>query len=114
MVKIFVTGDNHFGKKYNRYPEIRHRLTESRYGCLEQMVRRAEEEGCELFAVTGDLFDSCVSVDRESVARAARILAGFAGTVLVLPETTTIIRGKKRSGSGLKRRWRAWSTMWSC
>ena len=51
MVKIFVTGDNHFGKKYNRYPEIRHRLTESRYGCLEQMVRRAEEEG--LRAVCG-------------------------------------------------------------
>ena len=96
MVKIFVTGDNHFGKKYNRYPEIRHRLTESRYGCLEQMVRQAEEEGCELFAVTGDLFDSCVSVDRESVARAARILAGFAGTVLVLPGNHDYYTGEEK------------------
>ena len=26
MVKIFVTGDNHIGRKYDRYPEIKEKL----------------------------------------------------------------------------------------
>ena len=34
MLKIFLTGDNHFGKKYNRYPDVRERLIQSRYWVL--------------------------------------------------------------------------------
>ncbi len=85
MIKIFVTGDNHFGKKYDRYPEIRDRLVDNRFVCFEKMVEKAEQEGCDIFAVTGDLFDNCSSIRKSDVERVVRILAGFAGRVLVLP-----------------------------
>lgn len=85
MIKIFVTGDNHFGKKYDRYPEIRDRLVDNRFVCFEKMVEKAEQEGCDIFAVTGDLFDNCSSIRKSDVERVVRILAGFAGRALVLP-----------------------------
>lgn len=85
MIKIFVTGDNHFGKKYDRYPAIRDRLVDNRFVCFEKMVEKAEQEGCDIFAVTGDLFDNCSSIRKSDVERVVRILAGFAGRALVLP-----------------------------
>lgn len=85
MIKIFVTGDNHFGKKYDRYPEIRDRLVDNRFVCFEKMVEKAEQEDCDIFAVTGDLFDNCSSIRKSDVERVVRILAGFAGRALVLP-----------------------------
>ena len=96
MLKIFLTGDNHFGKKYNRYPDVRERLIRSRYDSLERMVRKAESEGCELFAVTGDLFDSNVSVDKKTVQKAVEILAQFSGTVLVLPGNHDYYTGEEK------------------
>ena len=55
MVKLFVTGDNHIGRKYDRYPEIREKLIESRFTCLQDMVRKAEMEGCDFFVIPVDL-----------------------------------------------------------
>ena len=96
MLKIFLTGDNHFGKKYNRYPDVRERLIRSRYDSLERMVRKAESEGCELFAVTGDLFDNNVSVDKKTVQKTVEILAQFNGTVLVLPGNHDYYTGEEK------------------
>ena len=96
MLKIFLTGDNHFGKKYNRYPDVRERLIQSRYDSLERMVRKAESEGCELFAVTGDLFDNNVSVDKKTVQKTVEILAQFNGTVLVLPGNHDYYTGEEK------------------
>lgn len=96
MIKIFVTGDNHFGKKYDRYPEIRDRLVDNRFVCFEKMVEKAEQEGCDIFAVTGDLFDNCSSIRKSDVERVVRILAGFAGGVLVLPGNHDYYTGEEK------------------
>lgn len=96
MIKIFVTGDNHFGKKYDRYPEIRDRLVDNRFVCFEKMIEKAEQEGCDIFAVTGDLFDNCSSIRKSDVERAVRILAGFAGRVLVLPGNHDYYTGEEK------------------
>ena len=99
MLKIFLTGDNHFGKKYNRYPDVRERLIRSRYDSLERMVRKAESEGCELFAVTGDLFDSNVSVDKKTVQKSWPSLAAPCWCFRVITTTTP---GRRRSGGILR------------
>lgn len=96
MIKIFVTGDNHFGKKYDRYPEIRDRLVDNRFVCFEKMVEKAEQEGCDIFAVTGDLFDNCSSIRKSDLERVVRILAGFAGRVLVLPGNHDYYTGEEK------------------
>lgn len=96
MIKIFVTGDNHFGKKYDRYPEIRDRLVDNRFVCFEKMVEKAEQEGCDIFAVTGDLFDNSSSIRKSDVERVVRILAGFAGRVLVLPGNHDYYTGEEK------------------
>lgn len=96
MIKIFVTGDNHFGKKYDRYPEIRDRLVDNRFVCFEKMVEKAEQEGCDIFAVTGDLFDNCSSIRKSDIERVVRILAGFAGRVLVLPGNHDYYTGEEK------------------
>lgn len=85
MIKIFVTGDNHIGKKYDRYPDVKEKLIQSRFDSMEDMVRQAEQDGCGLFAVTGDLFDNISNVKVSDVKRVAEILSMFSGTVLVLP-----------------------------
>lgn len=85
MVKIFVTGDNHIGRKYDRYPDIKTKLIESRFECLQDMVRKAEEEGCDFFVVTGDLFDNINSIKVGDVKKVVKILSAFNGRVLVLP-----------------------------
>lgn len=85
MLKIFVTGDNHIGKKYDRYPDVKEQLIQSRFDSMRDMVRQAEREGCGLFAVTGDLFDNISTIRTGDVKQVAEILAEFSGTVLVLP-----------------------------
>lgn len=84
-MKLFVTGDNHFGRKFNGYPAIKNKLVESRFACLENMVRTAEEEKCEFFVITGDLFDNTYSITKGDIKRVVEILSNFDQTVLVLP-----------------------------
>lgn len=85
MVKIFVTGDNHFGKKYDRYPNIKDKLIQSRFDCLKDMIDKAGEDGCELFVVTGDLFDNINTVKVGDIKQVVDIFTTFNGTVIVLP-----------------------------
>jgi DNA repair exonuclease SbcCD nuclease subunit len=85
MVKIFVTGDNHFGKKYGRYPEIKDALKQSRLEAFKDMILKAEAEACELFIITGDLFDSINLVTNSEVKQVVDIIAAFPGSVIVLP-----------------------------
>ena len=96
MVKIFVTGDNHFGKKYDRYPEVKDKLIESRFDVLTDMVQKAESEGCALFFVTGDLFDSINNIKVAYVKRVVDILAAFTGTVIVLPGNHDYYTGEEK------------------
>lgn len=84
-MKIFVTGDNHFGRKFDKYAAIKDRLVESRYECLRDMVRMAEDEQCEFFVITGDLFDNNRTITKKVVKQVVDILATFDHNVLVLP-----------------------------
>ena len=85
MVKVFVTGDNHFGKKYDRYQTIKDKLIQSRFDVLQNMVHKAEAEECELFFVTGDLFENIYNIKVSDVKKVVDILAEFPGNVIVLP-----------------------------
>lgn len=85
MLKIFLTGDNHIGKPYNTYKGDKSNVIESRFKSMENMVREAEMQGCNIFAVAGDLFDRVYSIKKGDVRRVIDILSNFNGTVLVLP-----------------------------
>ena len=96
MVKIFVTGDVHIGKKYDRYPEIKDRLIESRFQCVKRCVKEAEREHCEFLVITGDLFDNVSTIRQQDVKRIVEILAGFGGRVLVLPGNHDYYTGEEK------------------
>ncbi len=86
MLKILHTGDLHIGMKFNGYPEnLRAELVEARYKVLENLVARASEERCQLFVISGDLFDK-ITVPRNEIEKVKGILEEFSGDcVLVIP-----------------------------
>lgn len=96
MIKLFVTGDVHIGKKYNRYPEIKDQLINSRFECLERCVKEAEKEQCDFFVITGDLFDNINSIRIHDITRIVQILSQFGGTVLVLPGNHDYYTGEEK------------------
>lgn len=83
MLKIFVTGDNHIGIEYKEHPR-KDRLVAERIEAFTRMVDKANEEGCELFAITGDLFED-TEVDDNRVKAVVAELKRFNGPVAVLP-----------------------------
>lgn len=88
MLKVFHNGDLHLGLKHTsrNYPEeLRRALEESRFKTLERMVETANQEGCRLFLVAGDLFHNH-NVAKDAVLKAVEIFSGFEGDcVAVLP-----------------------------
>ena len=96
MIKLFVTGDNHIGKRYDRYPQAKEKLIKSRIDSIEGMVREAEYEKCDLFIVTGDLFDRINSIKVGDVKRVVDILSSFDGCVLVLPGNHDYYTGEEK------------------
>lgn len=85
MIKIFLTGDNHFGKKFSRYSGIEEDIKNSRFETFDKMVEQANEEGCHLFVVSGDLFDKLSGISKKDIEKITDSLGKFSGTVLVLP-----------------------------
>ena len=96
MLKIFVTGDNHIGKKYDRYPDVKEQLIMSRFECMKDMVKQADKEGCGLFVVTGDLFDNINTIKIGDINQVVDILKGFSGTVLILPGNHDYYTGEEK------------------
>ena len=94
-MKIFVTGDNHIGRKFDKYG-IKDQLIESRFICLKNMVETAEKEQCEFFVITGDLFDNTYAIAKKDVERVVEILAGFDQRVLVLPGNHDFYSGNEK------------------
>ena len=88
MLKVLHTGDLHLGMthKSRNYPEaLRQELVEARLETLQRLVNIANEEGCHLFIVAGDLFHS-TNVPKETILKAAQVLGHFEGScVAVLP-----------------------------
>ncbi len=83
-MRLFVTGDNHIGKRYDGHP-ARDAIVSERIDALSRMVEKADEEGCGLFVVTGDLFDNVSGIAQKHIGAVAEALSGFGGTVVVLP-----------------------------
>ena len=87
MIKIFETGDLHIGKNYadkNKHPKGKE-LAEKRLEAISNMVDYANRENCNLFAVTGDLFDKTNGVGKKRISTVVEYLSNFKGTVAVLP-----------------------------
>ena len=84
MLKIFVTGDNHIGKKYDKHEEAA-KLVQCRMDAFDSMVEKANQEECGLFVITGDLFDKTYGITAQVIKDLMKKLAEFHGTVVVLP-----------------------------
>ena len=86
MIKIFHTADVHVGLKFTRgYPDsLQQALVQERIAVIARMADMANQEGCDLFVVAGDLFDS-VKVSKKLLRETAESLARFEGLVAVLP-----------------------------
>ena len=85
MLKMFMTGDNHIGLKYAKYGEKAAFLAEKRISAFCDMVKKANEEECGLFVITGDLFENISGIAKRDIASLLNILSEFSGTVAVLP-----------------------------
>lgn len=83
-MKIFLTGDNHIGLKYASHEQAA-TLVASRISAFEDMVQAANTENCDLFVISGDLFDKTVGILKKDIKSLLDILAHFGGTVVVLP-----------------------------
>lgn len=83
-MRVFVTGDNHIGMKYANHPQAAVLIGE-RLTAFEGMVRKANEEGCALFVITGDLFENTYGIAKRDIQALLDRLSHFAGTVVVLP-----------------------------
>ncbi len=85
MLKIFVTGDNHIGLKYGKYEEKAEKLAACRIDAFDSMVEKANQEECDLFVITGDLFQKRTGIAKKDIKAVMAKLADFQGTVAVLP-----------------------------
>ena len=83
MIKIFLTGDNHIGRgfKYNKAGE----LAALRLDAFKIMADKAAEEQCNIFAVTGDLFENNYGVSEYEIESLIENLRAFHGKVLIIP-----------------------------
>ena len=84
MLRVFVTGDNHIGLKYANH-EKSDVLISSRIHAFEKMVKIANDENCDLFVITGDLFDNVTGPATRDIKSILDYLSGFNGTVAILP-----------------------------
>lgn len=84
MLRIFLTGDNHIGLKYAGY-EKASLLANSRIKAFEDMVDSANRESCDLFVITGDLFENTYSISKRDIKALLDMLSQFRGTAVVLP-----------------------------
>lgn len=85
MLRIFMTGDNHIGLKYAKFGEKAAFLAEKRISAFREMVKKANEEECGLFVITGDLFENVSGIAKKDIVSLLNILSEFNGTVAVLP-----------------------------
>lgn len=84
MLKIFLTGDNHIGLKYASHEQAAI-LAQSRIDAFDGMVQAANDENCDLFVITGDLFENTYGVSKREIKELLDKLTRFHGTVAVMP-----------------------------
>lgn len=84
MLRIFVTGDNHIGLKYASHEQATV-LASKRIEAFKNMVQAANSENCDLFVITGDLFENTYNISQKDIKKLMEILSGFRNIVAVLP-----------------------------
>lgn len=84
MLKIFLTGDNHIGLKYARYAQ-REKMLALRLSAFEAMVSCANQEDCDLFVISGDLFERTKDIAKRDIRQLTDMLSRFHGMVVILP-----------------------------
>lgn len=84
MIKIFLTGDNHIGLKYANHDKA-NKLKECRIDAFNNMVNKANEENCDIFAISGDLFENTYGILKKEIKKLLDILGVFNGYVIILP-----------------------------
>ena len=84
MIKIFLTADNHFGRKFVNWA-AKDKIIEKRYESFEKMVKKANEEKCNFFVIAGDLFDNTRNIAVKDVKQVIDYLKRFEGDVIILP-----------------------------
>lgn len=84
MLRIFVTGDNHIGLKYASHKQSTV-LASNRLTTFESMIQAANQESCDLFVITGDLFENTYSTSKKDIKALLDMLSDFKGIVAVLP-----------------------------
>ena len=84
MLRIFMTGDNHIGLKYASHEKAAE-LIAARIDAFDGMVEKANENNCDLFVITGDLFDNTYGISKRDIAVLLNKLSAFRGMVAVLP-----------------------------
>ncbi|UMZ73795.1 metallophosphoesterase family protein [Natranaerofaba carboxydovora] len=80
-IKVFHTGDLHIGMTYGNRdypPEIKQELINSRINTLERLIDIANENECDLFLVTGDMFHR-TKIKKEYILKTAQIISRFEG-----------------------------------
>lgn len=84
-IKIFHTADIHIGMSFNSYPDwIKDSLREARSEVIETMVQIANDENCDLFVISGDLFDKTTGIDKSIQTTVAKHLSKFNGSCLAI------------------------------
>ncbi|MFW6048188.1 MAG: metallophosphoesterase family protein [Candidatus Natronoplasma sp.] len=88
-LKIFHTADLHVGKEFTTFddqPSVRDDLKERRYQVLDDMVKKANEQNCDLFVIAGDLFHEPKFKKSDHVEQLQPYLRAFEGKLtLILP-----------------------------
>lgn len=88
-LKILQTADLHIGKTYSSFNEdedLRSELIQERYDVLDRLVSEANEEACDLFVISGDLFDNPTFRKKKDVNEIRPHLEKFEGrSILILP-----------------------------
>ena len=83
-LKILLTGDNHIGLRYLNHSKSSE-IAAFRISAFDGIVSAANDEGCELLVISGDLFDRTRNIKKQDIHAVAEKLAAFSGTVCVLP-----------------------------
>ncbi|WDC85590.1 metallophosphoesterase [Caloramator sp. mosi_1] len=66
-MSFLATSDLHIGMKFKNYSEnVSKVLQEARFKALENMVNIANDRGCSLFLIAGDLFESASDTNKNT------------------------------------------------